>query len=156
MRPLLFTLLLAGCATIGTTGPLPPPPIEDARVLLDEIIDAGIQGDFERLCANATGTCHSELEGHEHLAPNEPPSIADVTVHQPIFDADGGTSGGVRFVLCGVDAAGAPFESEVLVFDAGDRLLAGAAVWWLGKRVSFAAPGEAVTGERTPGEKPCP
>ncbi len=156
MRSLLFTLLLAGCANVGTAGPLPPPSVDDARALLDEIMDAGIEGDFERLCANANRTCKNELNGHEHLAPNEPPSIADATIHQPINDAEGGTSGGVKFVLCGVDAAGAPFESEVLIFDTGDRLLAGAAVWWLGTSVSFAPSGEAVTGEPTPGEGRCP
>jgi hypothetical protein len=153
---IMATLLLAACSAPGTTGVLPPPSIEDSRALLDEIIDAGIEGDFERLCANASGTCQDELDGHEHLAPNEPPSVATVTVHQPVLDGGSGTSGGVKFVLCGIDAADTPFESEVLVFDGGDRLLAGAAVWWLGTRVSFAPPGEAVTGESTTAEKRCP
>ena len=124
--------------------------------MLDEVIDAGLARDWERLCANASGTCEGELDGWEHLAPSEPPRVADVSVQEPARDGDGWRSGGVLFVLCGTDATGTPYESEVLVFDDGDRLLAGAAVYWIGTRVSFASSDGAVTpGERVPGGTRC-
>jgi hypothetical protein len=148
--------VLVGCSVaMPPPDPLPPPSVEDAVVLLDEIIDAGIARDWERLCANASGTCEGELDGAEERAPTSAPRVAAVEVHQPQGDADASTSGGVLFVLCGTDGLGDAFESEVLIFDGGTRLLAGAAVYWLGTGVGFAPPhGEVVT-EQTPAESRC-
>jgi hypothetical protein len=161
MRPAVMALvLLAGCGLLAPARtPNPPPSVADARALLDEVIDAGIARDFDRLCANATGTCESELEGAEDLAPTEPPVVVDVSIHEPVEQGGGWTSGGVLFVLCGVDAAGDAYESEVLVFDDdGRRLLAAAAVYWRGTRIGFSSGGDGVHvgGEPTPGPSRCP
>lgn len=147
MRALIaVTLSMAGCAlALPERGPLPAPSVEEARALLDEIVDAALERDFDRLCASASGTCEGELEGNDALAPDAPPAVVDVEVYRPVGDADAWTSGGVTFVLCGADAAGDPYESEVLVFDDGERLLAAGAVFWTGTGVSFAPPGEHVT-----------
>ena len=152
-------LLVAGCGILAPRStPIPAPSVADARVLLDAVIEAGIARDFERLCASASGTCEGELEGAEHLAPSEPPTVVDVSVHEPIERGDGWTSGGVLFVLCGIDAAGDPYESEVLVFDDGERLLAGAAVYWRGTGIAFSDGGGGVHigVEPTPGPDRCP
>jgi hypothetical protein len=133
-------LLVACSVAMPSRDPLPPPPVEDARAVLDEIIDAGIARDWEGLCANASGTCEGELDGAEDRAPTTAPRVAAVEVQQQQGDAGASTSGGVLFVLCGTDGLGDPYESEVLVFDDGTRLLAGAAVFWLGTRVGFAPP----------------
>jgi hypothetical protein len=130
---LLLTLLLTGCGLLPQRMPPPPPSVERATAHLDLVIAAGVAHDFERLCALATGTCDGELGGFEHLAPTERPDVAEVTVHEPTQSG----SGGVLFVLCGEDAMGTPFESEVLVFDAGDQLLAAAAVFWKGTGIVF-------------------
>jgi hypothetical protein len=63
----------------------------------------------------------------------------------------------VLFALCGLDAAGEPYESEVLVFDSGDRLLATAAVFWTGTSVGFSGDGgDGVVGEPDPEPARCP
>jgi len=152
MRALLLALLLAGCS-LGPAGPFAPPSVDAARALLDEIVDAALDRDFDRLCANASGTCDVELQGVEDRAPTTPPDIVGVTVHEPMGSGDSWTSGGVLFRLCGTDAFGKPYESEVLVFDDGTRLLATAAVFWTGTRVGVAAPGNSVTAGGPPSDE---
>lgn len=161
-RPLGITVAfvlivgIAGCGVVGAPTPAPPPTVADATVFLERLIDAGIARDFDRLCGMATGTCDGELQGHEQRAPLERPTVVDASVHQPIVSGDGYTAGGVLFVLCGVDAAGDPYESEVLVSRDRDTLIATAAVYWVGTGVVFAAPDEGVaTGEATPGPGRC-
>jgi hypothetical protein len=63
-------------------------------------------------------------------------------VVEPVREGDRSSSGGVLFVLCGTDAMATPYESEVLVFDGGDRLLAAAAVYWIGTRIALAPSGQ--------------
>jgi len=118
------------------------PSVIEARALLDEVIEAGLARDWDRLCANASGTCEGELDGKEHLAPSEPPRVAGVSVVEPVREGDRSSSGGVLFVLCGTDAMATPYESEVLVFDGGDRLFAAAAVYWIGTRIAHAPSGQ--------------
>jgi hypothetical protein len=151
MRYALLALLLAGCGLLPERMPPPPPSIDAATAHLDRVIDAGIARDFERLCALATGTCEGELDGFEDLAPTTRPEIVDVSVHQPTETE----SGSVLFVLCGEDATGQPYESEVLVFDGGDGLLAAAAVFWIGTGITFAGgDGLVDVGVPEPLEKP--
>jgi hypothetical protein len=133
--------------------------VGDARAHLDRLIDAGIARDFDRLCELAgSGTCDSLLDGAEDLAPAARPRIVDVSVHQPQRTGDGYTSGGVLFTLCGTDAAGSPFESEVLVSRTpDDSLFAISAVWWTGTGVTLLGPGAATVGvEATEDEGRCP
>lgn len=160
MRPsfLCLALLVAGCAMFrGAGDPLPPPQIEDARALLDEIIEAGLDRDWQRLCASASGTCEAELADVQDRAPVEPPVVIAASVHQPIVRDESWTSGGVLFTLCGIDGLGDGYESEVLVFNGGTRLMATAAVYWTGTQVHIAAPGEAVTvGGEAEAEQRCP
>ncbi len=129
----------------------------DARLLLDEIVDAGIARDFDRLCAHASGTCETELQHNEDAAPLEPPLIRADSIHEPRRSGDAWSSGGVLFVLCGLDANGSAYDSEVYVFDAGEELLATAAVFWVGTQVSVAGPGESVnTGSGGTSTEDCP
>jgi len=158
MRYLVAFGLLAGCGVApAPADPLPPPSVEDARVLLADVIDAGIDRDWERLCASASGTCEGELAAHaKERAPSQAPQVADIEVHHPIQDGDSWSSGGVLFVLCGLDGLGEPYESEVLVFNDGTKLLATAAVYWVGTSVGLAPPGGGPISESIPGEPRCP
>jgi len=142
MRYTLLALLLAGCGLLPVGAPPPAPSVDEASAHLDRVIDAGLARDWPLLCSLASGTCEGELQGAEHLAPDEPPRVADIVVREPTREGQGWLSGGVLFVLCGADGLGDPYESEVLVFDDGERLLATAAVYWKGTRVSFAPPGD--------------
>jgi hypothetical protein len=157
LAPLIVAL--AGCGLVPEARPPPPPSVEAATAHLDLVIDAGIARDFDRLCELASGTCDTELQGFEHLAPTERPIIVDVSLHQPT-ELDGGawSGGGVLFVLCGADGAGDPYESEVLVFDAGDSLRATAAVFWTGTGIGFLGPGDegVSVGAPDPGAMRCP
>lgn len=83
MRYALIALVLAGCGALPGPTPPPVPSVDAAASHLDLVIDAGIAGDFERLCQ----------------------------------------------------------------LDDGERLLAGAAVFWTGTSVSFAPSGEVTMGE---------
>ena len=141
-----IALLIAGCAAFQPppNEPPPPPPLDEARAHLERVIQAGLARDWNGLCALASGTCEQELRGNESLAPKQAPDVAEFEVLEPIGNADGWSSGGVRFTLCGTDGAGNPYESQVLVFDDGERLLAAAAVYWTGTGVSFAPPGNGV------------
>ena len=139
IRLLGVIALLAACAP-GPVAPLPPPAIEDAQALLREVVDAGIARDWERLCANASATCESELQGNEERAPTEPPRVDGVEVYQGTGTGGESSPGGVLFVLCGMDGLGDPYESEVFVFNDGSRLLATAAVYWTGTQVSPGLP----------------
>jgi hypothetical protein len=63
----------------------------------------------------------------------------------------------VLIALRGLDAAREPYESEVLVFDSGERLLAAAAVFWTSTSVGFSgAGGDGVVGEPHPEPARCP
>jgi hypothetical protein len=151
---------LTGCGLLEPAGgrPVPAPPIAEARALLDDVVDAAIARDFDRMCSLASGTCESELDGVADRAPTTPPVVVGVSVHQPVAAGGGWTAGGVLFVLCGRDGAGDPYESEVLVSDSGrDGLYATAAVFWTGAGIAFADPGggAVVGGEPTPGLDRC-
>ena len=135
---------LAACA--AATAP-PPPAIEDAEALLEEIVQAGLAREWERLCANASGTCESELRGNEDRAPTEAPRVVATEVITGSSAGGVSSASGVLFVLCGVDGQGRPYESEVLVFDEGSRLLATAAVYWTGMRVGVGRPPTTVGAE---------
>lgn len=133
-------LLLAGCAPTSVAPPPAPPSVEDAQTLLREIIEAGIAKEWDRLCANATGTCESELEGNQERSPRGPSRVDGVEVHHGSSSGGESNPGGVLFVLCGEDGLGEAYESEVFVFNDGDGLLATAAVYWVGTRVSVSLP----------------
>ena len=147
MRPALLAVLLVVCGLIPPDAPPPAPPLDDATGVLDRVIDAALARDFDELCSLATETCERELEGVEHLAPNERPTIVETEVHEPRRSGNGWSTGGVLFVLCGRDATGEPYESEVLVSDdAGRSLLATAAVFWIGAGIVGLEEDEVVVG----------
>ncbi|HEX2765890.1 MAG TPA: hypothetical protein VHR55_04540 [Candidatus Limnocylindria bacterium] len=152
-----LTGLCAGCGLVAPTPP-GPPSLEVARWLLDDLVEAGIARDFARLCGlAASDTCEHLLEGHEDLAPAAAPTIVQTDVYPPESAGNGFTGGGVLFVLCGTDAAGAPFESELLVSRNLDgTLFAVPAVWWTGTRVIVGADPADVGGEPAPDQGRCP
>ncbi len=154
---LSLAAVLAACGAIAPAAPPGPPTVGEARLLLDEIIDAAIARDFDRLCAHASGTCDDELQGNEDAAPLHPPLIRVDSIHEPQRAGDAWSSGGVLFVLCGIDAKGSAYDSEVFVFDAGEELLATAAVFWTGTQVIVTGPEEgADTGSGGTSTEDCP
>jgi len=155
---LAIAALVSACGILSAETPPQAPAIDEAEAFLDQLIEAGIARDFDRLCDLAgTAMCTDLLEGNEDLAPTERPDVTAVAVHEPLRTADGFTSGGVHFVLCGQDAAGSPFESEVLVSQDHDGgLFAISSVWWTGTGVSFLeSEGTVEVGEPSPAADRC-
>jgi hypothetical protein len=138
---LVLLSLLAGCGALAATPP-PAPEEADARARLDRLIDSARAGDFERFCELAASpTCERLLDGVEDLVPEHRPRLALSTVYQPVQHANGYSSGGVLFVVCGSDAEGREFESEVFISQNADgSLFATAPVWWTGTRVAIDDP----------------
>jgi hypothetical protein len=136
--PLAVLAIVAGCGLLPSITP-PPGSVEDARSHLDAIIESGIARDFDRMCDLAgTPICTDLLDGSEHLAPDAAPDVVDVSVHQPTPVGEGFATGGVLFLLCGLDAAGDAFESEVLVSRAqSGEFHVVSSVWWRGSTVDL-------------------
>jgi hypothetical protein len=150
-------LLPAGCGLLPSAPP-PAPSVEEARAHLDELFEAGTARDFDRLCGLAgTPICTDLLQGAEHLAPAVAPDVVDVSVHEPTPVGEGYASGGVLFVLCGVDAAGEPFESEVLVSRTPNGSFhVVSSVWWTGTGVELLDPDGTAEVGGPPDEAKCP
>jgi len=132
----LFVLAVAACSFAG-----PPagtiPSVEQARRHLDEIVRLARAGDFDALCALGDLNCQDSLDaaGRDAVPPGPPTVVATRTV--PTTSADGQTSfGGVVLVLCGIDARGEQYDSEMLVFHDGNGLRAINPVYWARSRIA--------------------
>ena len=134
--PLVLVLAVAACASAG-----PPagtiPSVEDAQRHLDEIVRLARARDFEALCALGDGNCENSLEfaGRDAVPPDPPKIIGTRTI--PTTSSNGQQSlGGIVFVLCGIDGRGEPYDSEMLVFNDGDGLLAINPIYWSRTRIA--------------------
>ena len=139
---LLFTALAAACGPAAAPG---PPTVEQAGAYLAQLVDLARAGDFETLCDMADdGNCERKLDdaGRDRV-PIEPPTITGARLVPDTSSGDQRSLGGIVLVLCGIDALGEPYESEMLVFREGERLRAINPVYWAGNGI--AATGEPVT-----------
>jgi hypothetical protein len=109
-----------------------PPSEAGARALLDSIVAAGRRADFEALCGFGDANCLDILAmaGRDRLPP-QAPLVAGSWVLPP----RDGREGGLVLQLCGVDAAGTAYATEMLVQPGQGRLIAIQPVYWSGLRV---------------------
>jgi hypothetical protein len=133
---LLLALALLGCR-IAAQG-APPPTEAEARQLLARIVQAAQIRDFDGLCALGDANCPDMLAAAGRASvPAAPPTIVGVEAIQP---ADGGNgavvSGGILFLLCGVDGLGKPYYSEMFVLRSGAGLTAIQPIYWSGMRLA--------------------
>ncbi len=141
LRPVVLAsvLTLAGCAE----SPPPPPSEAEALALLDRIVAAAMDRDFDALCAFGTSACYDFLdEAGRDAVPPLPPRVVAIRRLENARRPDGlWTSGGVLLQLCGVDGRGRQYASEMLVLRRGSAanpgpLAASEPVYWSGMRIA--------------------
>jgi hypothetical protein len=114
----------------------------EARAFLDGLVDAGLAGDFDRLCAGngSEFNCRMSLDGGSSgTVPDEPPSSVIATFVPAGPDVD---IPGWLLTVRGRNGLGVTYTTELVVFredDTGD-LAAINAVWWSGDRIASGDP----------------
>lgn len=137
-RPGLRTVLsIAILVAISACGPGRPqantaePTIAEAQAFLAQVVALAQRGDFEGLCAIGDGNCERHLDqaGREAV-PRQPPAVVGVRFLPTTQTGDQVSIGGVILEMCGRDATGKPYHSEMLVFRDGSSLRAINPVYW--------------------------
>ena len=107
--------------------------LEEARVVLEEAVRLGLEGDDEALCAmgGSVKMCERHLESARGRRPTEAPREVG---HREIPTA-GDNTGGVVLEIEGVDGSGKPYRSDFLVFHSGKEPVPLVPVWWAGVSV---------------------
>lgn len=133
---LLVAVLIAGaCAGASQSYTPPPPPSESAaRDLVNQVIDLALSRDFDRLCGLGTPECKFVLDATgTDTVPTVAPIFASVTT-VPNRETSPGTwaSGGVLFLLCGLDGKNQAYHSQMLVSvnHQGTGLVAMEPIFW--------------------------
>lgn len=132
VRGALLGIALAAC--------LPGSPavsLGEAGSFLARIVDLARAGDFEGLCLLAgDGNCrrHLEAAGLDAVPVDPPRVVATRTIRSGV--ADEASAGGLVLVMCGRDARGDPYRSEMLVFRDGTSLRAINPVYWGNARIA--------------------
>lgn len=125
---LLICSAAAACAP-QTRGDLPT--VDEARVFLSQIVVLARRGDFTGLCAIGDGNCERSLDtAGRNAVPAAPPTVVGVRLVPTTRTGDQESTGGVVLELCGQDATGKPYHSEMLVFRDGSGLRATNPVFW--------------------------
>lgn len=128
-------LILAACS------PAPPsraPTAAEAERFLAEVVAIARSGDFVALCEVGGGSCEDFLEqpGGREVPAAAPRVIGGRTI-QPTSEGGGGRVGGYVLEMCGTNADGAPYYSEMLVFfDFNGALHGIEPTYWLGIRIA--------------------
>ena len=134
---LLVAMLAVGVAAVLRPLSAAPaaPSVAESQAFLQQLVALAQSGDFERLCALADGNCWRLLEqaGPDRVPPT-PPKVTSTRVIAP--DAGTGALGGLALSVCGTDADGADYRSEVLVFRDGQGLRAINGVYWDGVTIA--------------------
>lgn len=121
---------VAGCTTpTGETGSLPT--VNEAEAFLVQVVTLAQRGDFEALCAIGDGNCERGLEmaGRDRV-PLAPPAVIGVRIVPTTRSGDQTSAGGVVLEMCGRDAVGEPYHSEMLVFRDRGSLRAINPIYW--------------------------
>lgn len=108
------------------------PTVDQARVLLDELVALAQARDFDGLCrVSDDGNCKRSLEdAGRDAVPPDPPTIVATRIMATSRSGDQLSAGGVVFVLCGTNAFGDRYDSEMLVFHDGGGLRALNPIYW--------------------------
>ncbi len=141
MRPpdvALAALLILAVAACSTQAQADPPTSDEAQAFLDELVVLAQQGDFAGLCDLAgDGNCERKLdEAGRDRVPAAAPRVERSELLPTTAAGDQTSVGGRVVVLSGVDALGAPYESEMLVFrDREGTMRAINPAYWGGYRI---------------------
>lgn len=129
-RPFFAALLVVAVAACGSQLP-GPPTFEEANAYLARVVELAQAGDFEGLCAIGDLNCEEHLrDAGRDSVPPEPPTVVSSTVIPPRQEGDQHSVGGRVLVLCGHDARGEQYVSEMLIFRDGSDLRAITPVYW--------------------------
>ena len=142
-------MTLSACTTFAAITPSPLPSEAEARGHLAQIVALARAGEFEALCDLGSGNCEQALDdaGRDAVPPAAPLVVGTRRIEPERLDSNLWSGGGFVLQVCGIDGAGRPYSSDVLVFRDGDRLLAIEAVYWAGIRI---ASGSTVGAATTP------
>lgn len=128
------------------------PTLDQALTLLDRLVILAQKGDFETLCSVAgDGNCEHKLDdaGRDRV-PGQPPNVRSVRSVPTTRSGTQTSTGGLVLELCGTDARGTRYESEMLIFrDHDGSLRAINPVYWGHDTI-------ATTGETTVLRSPTP
>jgi hypothetical protein len=132
-RHLLALLVL--CAVSACTTPPGAshgvPTIGEAQGFLAKAVALAQRGDFKGLCAIGDGNCERSLDmAGRDAVPPAPPTVIGVRIRPTTATGDQVSIGGVVLEMCGRDAIGNPYHSEMLVFRDGSDLRAINPVYW--------------------------
>ena len=153
---ILAMAAVAACSVAPPVGPSPAAAPSEAAALayLDGVVAIVRRGELDRLCELGAGNCARHLDEAASSAPRVGPRVVG-SVEVPVaLNADGTwTAGGRLLMLCGFDGLGAPYYSEMLVFEDRGRLIAIEPVFWTGLRIDTLP---AITRDPEPERGPVP
>ncbi len=152
-RPVaLLALAVVACSA---QPPIGAPTVDEALAFLDRLVTLAQKGDFETICSVAgDGNCERKLDeaGRERVPP-QPPTVRSIWSVPTTSSGDQTSLGGLVLGMCGIDALGGRYESEMLVFRDGDGTLRAInPVYW--GRYTIATRGD-TTVLRTPTREDC-
>jgi hypothetical protein len=107
------------------------PTVAEAQGFLARVVSLAQRGDFQGLCAVGDGNCERSLDlAGRDTVPAEPPAVVGMRVLPTTTNGDQVSIGGLILEICGRDATGKPYHSEMLVFRDGSALRAINPVYW--------------------------
>ena len=85
--------------------------------MLDRVVSLAQAGDFEGICSLGDGKCRRSLEtaGRDAVPPDPPTVVGTRNIPTTTTAGDQTHLGGVVLILCGIDANGNHYDSEMLV-----------------------------------------
>ena len=129
----LLTIVVMSCGPIAPTPPAGSVPTDaEALALLNDVVAAAQRHDFDALCAYGDPNCSDMLAG---AGPENVPPIAPRLAGSRVVEPTAGTFGGLVLQLCGLNAAGEPYATEMLVMRTSSGLKAIQPIYWSGMRV---------------------
>lgn len=134
MRYALAAVLLLNACSLQQPS---PPTSAEAEAFLTHVVDVAQSGNFNALCELGGGSCEDFLneQGGQEV-PREAPEVVGGRIVQPTGDG-AGRVGGFVLELCGTNARGEPYYSEMLVFsDFNGDLKAIEPTYWMGIRIA--------------------
>jgi len=128
---LTIALVLAGWSAQAAPGQPAPPTLAEAEGFLSQVVALAQHSDFASLCAVGDLNCESGLDtaGRTNV-PSAPPTVIGSRIVPTTRSGDLVSMGGLVLSMCGHDATGALYNSEMLVFRDGPALRAINPVYW--------------------------
>lgn len=144
-RLLVFGIAIAAIGAVAIIqgardlAPPPHPSAAAARAYLDEIARLAAKKDWNGLCELGDLNCTRILGPLKAVAPSVPPVLLSSADVPDVANGTGFRQGGRLLKVCGLDAAGKPYTSELLVFESDGRLISIDPVFWAGLTIGVSA-----------------